>query len=125
RPELLAQWKRKLIDDLNGGAYRAAITMGPTTHEGILKADEREITLRIGQYGGAPLAWEKFPPAKLLEIARTFIKADAPDAAERQWLSAVYAQSTGQADAARELAQEAAKAKPEYRDQIRWLIPRT
>jgi hypothetical protein len=125
KPELVAKWKTKLIDDLNTGAYRSPITMGVTTHDGILKADDREITLRIGQYGGAPFGWDKFQPPLLLQIARAFIKPDAPDAAERQWLSAVYAQSTGQNDVARELAQEAAKARPEYREQIRWLIPRS
>jgi hypothetical protein len=96
--------------------------MGATTHEGVLSANDREITLRIAPYGGAAFAWDKFTPPVLLTIAQSFIRPGASDAADRQWLSAVYAQSTGQTDAAKALAEEAGKAKAEYRDQIRWLL---
>lgn len=122
KPELLAKWKTTLIKDLATGAYKAPITMGATTHEGVQTANEREITLRIAPYGGAAIPWDKFPPATLLQLSRTFIRAGAPDAAERQWLAAVYAQSTGQTEAARQLADEAAKAKPEYREQMKLLF---
>jgi hypothetical protein len=48
----------------------------------------------------------------------SFIQANLSDAADRQWLCAVYANATGQADAARQLAEAAAQSKPKYRDQI-------
>ena len=38
-----------------------------------------------------------------------------------RWLCAAYALTTGQSDAARELAEAAAQAKPEYRDQLQLL----
>jgi hypothetical protein len=48
-----------------------------------------------------------------------FIQPNAPDAADRQWLCAVYANATGQADAARRLVEAAAwKSSPEYGEQI-------
>src|SRR5207245_6542986 len=96
KPALLAQWKSTLIKDLATGAYKAPITMGATTHEGVQTANEREITLRIAPYGGAAIPWDKFPPATLLQLSRAFIRPGAPDAAERQWLAAVYAESTAQ-----------------------------
>ncbi|MFL6530624.1 MAG: serine/threonine-protein kinase [Chthoniobacterales bacterium] len=122
KPVLLAKWKSTLAKDLATGAYKAPITMGATTHEGVQTANEREITLRIAPYGGAAIPWDKFPPATLLQLSRAFIRPGAPDAAERQWLAAVYAESTAQTDAARQLADEAAKAKPEYREQMKLLL---
>ncbi|MDQ6624283.1 MAG: protein kinase, partial [Verrucomicrobiota bacterium] len=122
KPALLAEWKTKLVRDLAKGTYAASIPMGATTYQGISGANEREITLRIAPYGGAPVTWDKFPPSILLSIARTFIRPGAPDTAEREWLSAIYAQSTGQPEVARTLAEEAAKAKPEYTEPMRWLF---
>jgi hypothetical protein len=46
------------------------------------------------------------------------IHPDASDAAGRQSLCAVYANTTGQADAARQLAEATAQPKAEYRDQL-------
>jgi hypothetical protein len=54
----------------------------------------------------------------MLAISTSFIHPNAPDAADRQWLCAVYANATGQVDAARQLAEAAAQSKPEYRDHI-------
>ncbi|HEX8281688.1 MAG TPA: protein kinase, partial [Chthoniobacterales bacterium] len=122
KPEWLAAWKTQLINDLKTGAYRGPITVGATTYDGVIGANEREVTLRVGAYGGAPFAWDKLPPQLLLTIARAFIRPGQGDIADRQWLSAIYAQSTDQADAARELAEEAAKAKPDYREQMRFLF---
>jgi hypothetical protein len=56
-------------------------------------------------------------------ISSSFIQPNAPDAADRQWLCAIYASATGQPDVARRLAEEAAESKPEYRDQITLLLP--
>jgi hypothetical protein len=60
----------------------------------------------------------------VLAISTSFIQPKTPDAADRQWLCAVYANATGQADAARQLAEAAAQSKPEYRDQIGLLFGR-
>jgi hypothetical protein len=68
--------------------------------------------------------WSKLAPKTLLTISTSFIQLDAPDAADRQWRCAAYANATGQADAARQLAEAAAQSKPEYREQIDLLFGR-
>ncbi len=55
-------------------------------------------------------------------ISSSFIKGGAADLAHRQWLCAVFASETGQADAARQLAQTAAEAKPEYAAQLPLIV---
>ena len=122
KDEWLNAWRTRLIADLQTGAYRGPIKMGATDYQGVAGANDREITLRIAPYGSAPYTWDKFTPENLLTMARAFIRPGTPDAADRQWLSAIYAQSTGQTDAARELGEEAAKAKPEYRDNVKLLL---
>jgi hypothetical protein len=75
-------------------------------------------------YGIARLPWSKLAPQTLLKISTSFIPPNAPDAADRQWLCAAYANSTGQTEAARQLAETAAQSKPEYRDQLDLLFAR-
>jgi hypothetical protein len=77
---------------------------------------------RIGQYGGAPLKWQLIPPKTLLAMSNGFIRPGASDAADRQWLAAVFAQTTEQAEAARALAEAAARAKPEFKEHLRMLL---
>jgi hypothetical protein len=69
--------------------------------------------------------WGKISPKTLLAISESFIQPNTPEAADRQWLCAVYAIQTGQTDVGRQLAGSAAKSKSEYRDQIEFLIPPT
>jgi hypothetical protein len=48
-------------------------------------------------------------------ISTSFIKPNQADTADRQWLSAAFASEVGETEKARELAEAAAKAKPEYK----------
>jgi hypothetical protein len=73
-------------------------------------------------YGIGRVPWSKLAPKTLLSISTSFIRPNAPDTADRQWLCAAYANATGQGDAARQLAEAAAKLKPEYRDQMALLF---
>jgi hypothetical protein len=66
--------------------------------------------------------WANFSPQTLLGVAKSFIAAGAADAADRQWLCAAFASATGQADEAKQLAEAAAAAKPQYRDQVPQLL---
>ena len=113
----LIDWKKKLIDDLSTGHFRAPLKIGGIDYTGADKADETRITFRL-PFGNAPLVWTKVPAQTLLAMSLSVFKPDAPDAAERNWLAAIFAHATGQADAARSLADKAAKAKPEYREQL-------
>jgi hypothetical protein len=75
-------------------------------------------------YGPTELDWLKFSPKTLLAIANSLIKKVPPaDAGDRQWLSAVFANETGQPEAARFLATAAANAKAEYRDYLPLIAP--
>ena len=73
-------------------------------------------------YGSVQVPWIKLAPKTLLGLSSYFTKPTAADVADRQWLSAAFAAETGQSDAARTLAEAAAKAKPEYRNQIPLLL---
>ena len=124
KSQWLAVWKKKLVDDLNRKQFSGAITdTSGAQYTGISSADNQTVGLKL-QYGIARLPWSKLAPKTLLTVSTSFIQPNAPDAADRQWLCAVYANSTGQSDIARQLAEAAAQAKPEYRDQIDILFGR-
>jgi hypothetical protein len=82
-------------------------------YTGARKADETRIAFVV-PYGEVETDWAKIPADVLLRMSNTLIDPKAADAAERQWLSAVFASATDQAAAARELSEAAIKAKPEY-----------
>ena len=120
KAQWLVDWRKRLIADLNTGRYRAKISDVPNVeYEGVAGADERFITLRIpGGKGSAPTKWTGLTPKTLLALATAFFNVTPADTADRQWLSAVFAQATGQTEAATSLGEAAAKAKPEYREQL-------
>ena len=118
KSQWVAAWKKKLIDDLNRKQFSGAFTdTGGVQYTGVSSADDQAIGLKL-PYGVARVSWSKLAPPTLLKISRSFVQPNAPDAADRQWLCAAYAITTGQQEAARELAEAAAQAKPEYRDQL-------
>ncbi|MDQ2918434.1 MAG: hypothetical protein M3R10_00950, partial [Verrucomicrobiota bacterium] len=114
KPKYLADWKQRLIADLKTGGYKAPVTIGATTYQGVKTATDTVITLNVANNGEAPFGWEKFQPNMLLAMSVAFVRPNAPDAADRQWLAAVYAFTTGQLEAAKTLADSAAKAKSDY-----------
>lgn len=124
KPQWLRDWKTKLISDLNRTRYVSEFTdaAGTAKYSEIDGATEQNLTVKIGPYGSGGIAWNKLTPATLLAISTSFIKPNSPDAAERQWLCAVYAHETGQAEEAKKLAEAAAKARPEYREQVALLL---
>jgi len=112
KPQWLTDWKSKLINDLNQRHFKGAIGKDYT---GIESATTERLTMRL-PYGTIPINWTQLPPQSLLAISESFIQPNAADAADRQWLCAVYASETGQTDAAKQLAEAAAESKPEYRE---------
>ena len=119
----LKAWKAELLADINGGRFVAPIQIGTAAYTGAAKADATRITFRLPPYGTAEVDWVKIPPPALLAMSTSLIKPAAPETADRQWLAAVFAVETGQAEAAHPLADAAAKAKPEYGDQLELLFP--
>jgi len=123
RARLLSDWKDTLIDNLNRIQYSRALTdSNGTQYLGIKGATDENLNMKL-PYGIAGVKWQQFSPQELLSVSKSFINPGAPDAADRQWRCAVFASETGQTTEARELAEAAAKAKPEYKEQITQLFP--
>ena len=125
KAQLLIDWKNNLIGDLNRAHFSGMITdSSGAQYTGITSANDESLSLRR-PYGITRVAWAKLPPKALLTVSKSFIKPGAGDAADRQWRCAVFASETGQTEAARQLADAAAKAKPQYREQIPQILPDT
>ncbi|HEY7001318.1 MAG TPA: serine/threonine-protein kinase [Candidatus Udaeobacter sp.] len=123
RARLLFDWKNTLIDDLNRIHYSGTlIDSDGTKYAGIAGATSESLNMRL-PYGIAGVKWEQLLPKELLLVSKSFIAPEAPDAADRQWLCAIFASETRQTAAARELAKAAASGKPEYKKQIPQLFP--
>jgi predicted RNA-binding Zn-ribbon protein involved in translation (DUF1610 family) len=119
----LAEWKRELIDDLNHRHYAGEIAdVHGVKYTGIAGANPERIALKT-PYGTVELPWHTLSAKTLLAVSISFIQLNAPDAADRQWLCAIFAGETGQKEEARKLAEEAAKRNPEYQRQILLFFP--
>jgi DNA-directed RNA polymerase subunit RPC12/RpoP len=118
RARLMSDWKNTLIDDLNRAHFSGTLTdISGAQYMGIVSATDEGLTMKL-PYGIAWITWEKLSPQTLLMVSRSFINPVARDAADRQWRCAVFASETRQPEAATELAEAAARAKPEYKEQI-------
>jgi serine/threonine protein kinase len=123
RARLLSDWKNTLIDDLNRAHFSGTLTdSSGAQYTGIVSATDAGLTMRL-PYGIAWITWDKLSPKEILAVSKSFIDPRARDAADRQWRCAVFASETEQTDAARELAEAAARAKPEYKEQIPQIFP--
>lgn len=114
----LIDWKKQLIADLKAKRFKAEVKIGPATYAGVAKANDARISFILPPYGTAEVDWPKISAETLLAISLSVFKPGAPDAADRNWLAAIFALETGQPDAARALAEKAAKAKADYREQL-------
>lgn len=122
RARLLIDWKRTLIDDLNGAHFSGPLVDGSGgQYTGIASATDESLSMKL-PYGIARVRWDQVPAKELLTISESFIKPGVRDVADQQWRCAIFASETGQTEAARKLAEVAARAKPEYREQIPQLL---
>src|ERR1043166_9412754 len=111
KAQWLAEWKNNLIVDLIRAHFSGSIADIDGTHyNGIVGADAEKLMLKT-RYGIVELPWAKLKPERLLAVSASFIWPEAGDAADRQWLCAVFASETGQTDAARQFAETAARAE--------------
>lgn len=118
KAQWLTDWKSKLIDDFNRAHFSGAIVdVRGVKYTGVAGATARHLAVKV-PYGTVQVPWTKLAPKMLLAISSSFIQPTAPDAADRRWLCAVFANEIGQTNVARQLASAAAKSKAEYRDQI-------
>jgi serine/threonine protein kinase len=123
RALLMSDWKNTLIDDLNRAHFSGTLTdTSGAQYTGIVSATDEGLTMKL-PYGIAWITWDQLSPQELLAVSKSFIDPRLRDAADRQWRCAVFASETGQTEAARGLAEAAARAKPEYKEQISVLFP--
>jgi serine/threonine protein kinase len=117
RARWLADWKEKLIRDLNTTGYGGVVTdIHGVRYDGpVRRATPDKIELKT-RYGSVLTDWLNLSPEMLLKISTAFIRPGASDMPERQWLSAIFAAQTGQAKAADELAAKAASGETRFRE---------
>jgi len=122
KAQLLSDWKNTLIDDLNRAHFSGMLTdKNGTKYTGIASATDESLSMKL-PYGLARVTWDQVPPKELLAVSQSFIHSGAGDAVDRQWRCAAFASETGQTAAARELANAAAKTRPEYRGKVPQLL---
>jgi hypothetical protein len=122
KPQWLTEWKAKLIQDLNQRHFNGAIVdQAGAQYTGIDSATADKLGMRV-PYGSVQIDWTKLSPRTLLAISAAFIQPNAPDAADRNWLCAVYATENGLKDDAQKFAGAAAKSKPEYRELMPFVV---
>jgi serine/threonine protein kinase len=123
RVQWLIDWKNKLINDLNRAHFSGTVAdRSGAQYAGIAGATDQSLSLKLS-YGIARLTWPELAPKTLLKVSTSFIETGAPDAADRQWRCAAFASEFGQAELGRQFAEAAAKAEPQYREQISQLFP--
>ncbi len=123
RARLMFDWKNTLMDDLNRAHFSGTLTdSSGAQYIGIVSATDEGLTMKL-PYGIAWITWDKLSPKEILAVSKSFIDPGALGAADRQWRCAVFASETGQTEAARELAEAAARANPEYKEQTSLLSP--
>jgi DNA-directed RNA polymerase subunit RPC12/RpoP len=123
RAHLLFDWKNTLVGDLNRVHFSGTLTdKSGTQYTGIASATDESLSMKL-PHGIARVKWEQLSPQELLAVSKSFIDPGSRDAADRQWRCAVFASETGQPEAASQLADAAAKSKPEYKAQISVLFP--
>lgn len=117
----LQQFKTILINDLNAAGYPETFRKknGMAVTGGIKKATEAEMSVQT-PYGFIPVQWADVPAATLLAMADYFAKSAATPAlaADRAWLSGVFACELGMEKEGRDHLTLAAQEKPEYRDEL-------
>ena len=127
KAQWLIDWKNDLIKDLNETHFSGSLAdRSGAQYTGVASATEDSLSLKL-PHGIARVKWPELSPEALLKVSTSFIQPTAPDTPDRQWHCAAFASEFGQSEVARQLADAAAKAKPEYREQIPVLfaIPQT
>jgi eukaryotic-like serine/threonine-protein kinase len=123
KAQWLMEWKKRLIGDINRSHYRGrVIDRTGTEYVAMTNASDKSFTVETS-YGPGKLDWLKFDPPMLLTVSRSFVRPDASDAADRQWLCAIFANETGLIDEGRKLGEAAAAAKADYRALLPLLGP--
>ncbi len=119
----LRQFKAQLIQDINTYGYAGSVAnrQGGQMPDGPKKATADALTVQT-QFGPLAFAWNSLPASALLAMATSFsqsMAATAPQqAADRQWLSGVFACEEGLTNQGDLLLALASQTKPEYKAEL-------
>jgi hypothetical protein len=119
----LRLFKAQLVQDINSYGYAGAVAnrTGGRLPDGPRKASDAALLVQT-QFGTLPFAWESLPPVTLLAMANSFSQSmatSAPEqAAQRQWLSGVFACEEGMSRDGHTLLVQASQVKDEYKNEL-------
>lgn len=113
----LARFRRTLINDINTVGFPAPLTKktGVAVAGQARKASETQIEMHT-PYGVIPVGWLDIAPKSIITMADHFRKlpANAATAADRLWMSGIFALTNGLGKEGRAMLAQAAQVKPEY-----------
>ncbi|MGA3170918.1 MAG: serine/threonine-protein kinase [Chthoniobacteraceae bacterium] len=119
----LREFKAQLIIDINQYGYAAPIInrSGGRLPDGQKKAGDAGLIIQT-PFGVVPTEWKMIPVGTILAIANQYMQkmaATAPQqAADREWLSGVFACEEGMPRDGHNLLVQASQAKSEYKDEL-------
>lgn len=124
RARCLADWKMRLIHDINETGFGGAITDIHGVHyDGpVRRATPQKFALRT-RYGIVMTDWLNLPPTMLLRMSTAFIRPGASEISQRNWENAMFALQAGEREQASKLAHAAAEASAEFRNMLPRFFP--
>jgi hypothetical protein len=123
KADWLRQFKALLIQDINLHGYPNPVVnrSGGRLPDGTRQANDAALLVQT-QFGVVPFAWNTIPPATLLAMANSFSQAAAgaspQQAADREWLSGVFACEEGMPRDGHTLLVQASQVKDEYKGEL-------
>lgn len=115
----LADFKAALIADVNAAGYPGKVTKrqgGPIP--GVArKASETQVAM-VSPYGSIPVQWTELSPQMLWTMANYFTQRDPAGAAQRLWLTGVFAYEFGMKSQGVAALKKAAEAKAELQGEL-------
>jgi len=119
----LRQFKAQLVQDINAYGYpNVLITrLGGRLPDGTKKATDAAVIVQT-PFGTVPFPWNTLPATALLAMGNLYsqnMAASAPEqAADRQWLSGVFACEEGMPRDGHTLLVQASQVKDEYKQEL-------
>ena len=122
RARLLVAFKKTILNDLKvaGGYPQPVASLGGATFPRGIQGVSGDMLLAGTPYGQMGVPWTDFPPTVYITVASYYADAsrNAQQAAERRWLAANYALENGRTAEAKNLANQAARAFPQYQKEL-------
>ena len=117
RLQLLADFKKQIIDAVNTGGYKFPITKRDGASIPGIATQATQLGLEItSTYGRAPLAWKDVNPSAIVSIAEKLLPDQPPG--QRQWLIGVYTTLCWNQETGKQILLDTAQNNEQLRDQL-------